>query len=87
MQIQKYITSKRVIIIIGISFILITLISLYTNYRLLKAHYVIGCKVNGKTVARFISKEVCGELAQNKTDALELARRQFIQDYPDLFTN
>lgn len=62
-----------------ILFVLTAFSSFYLNYRLLKAQYVISCGVNGETVARLISKETCGALAETKQDALEVYRLEQVQ--------
>jgi len=57
---------------VKIAFTIILIASVYANYALLKANYVITCSAGG----HFVSKQTCGELAQAKFDSSELARQE-----------
>jgi hypothetical protein len=64
-------------------FVLLALTSFWLNYYLAKQTYNIKCSAGGY----FTTKAQCNDMAQAKTDALELYREQMVQMNPDLFTN
>lgn len=82
MQIMKYVPqvqSKKTIIKVGI--IVSLALSLFLNYKLVRANYVVRCAAGGM----LMSQSKCNDLAQDQTDAQELRRIQFVQNNQDLF--
>lgn len=66
---------------VKVGIVLLLVSSLYLNYKILRANYVVTCNAGG----HFMSMSKCDELSQNQMDGQELSRLQEIQNNPDLF--
>jgi len=71
----KFTTKIKIATVIGL------LASLYLNYYILRANYVVTCSAGG----HFMSQLKCDELATNKVDSQELARQKMVTNNQDLF--
>lgn len=73
----KFATKVKIIIV------LLLISSLYLNYKILRANYVIRCSAGGM----FMSQSKCDDLATDKMASQELSRIQFINENQDEFNN
>jgi len=56
-------------------FVIMALVSFYTNYALAKQVFNLRCEVNGKVVGWFTKDITCGEIAQARFELIEADRQ------------
>lgn len=61
-------------------FVVLALVSFYTNYSLAKQVYNLRCDVGGQVIGWMVKDITCGELADAKMELIELDRQLRVQD-------
>lgn len=67
---MKLVTKVKIAVVIAL------ILSLYSNWTMLRANYVFRCSAGGM----FMSQSKCNELATNLFDSQELSRIQFLSN-------